>query len=156
MAKKRRRSRSLEVTGRWPQGHLHVRSVQAEVVWQWTQATWCIVSASGRGDVSVGRGSMLTGRWVRPITPSGHVRSLFELENTSLETTGCPVDQRPVISICVSPELTRNRWKSTFDIWTGTRGRHRYAWTIATGRWGCVRSIPPTRPVAPWNAALRT
>jgi hypothetical protein len=29
-AKKQRRKRSLEVTGRWPQGHLHVQSVQAE------------------------------------------------------------------------------------------------------------------------------
>jgi hypothetical protein len=39
---------------------------------------------------------------MRPINPSGHVWSLFERENTSLEMTGRRIDQRPVISIYAS------------------------------------------------------
>jgi hypothetical protein len=39
---------------------------------------------------------------MRPINPSGRVQSLFEHENTSLETTERRVDQRLVISICAS------------------------------------------------------
>jgi hypothetical protein len=42
IAKKQRQKRSLKVTGRWPQEHLHVRSVQAKACMkgfsEWTLA----------------------------------------------------------------------------------------------------------------------
>jgi hypothetical protein len=83
-AKKQRRKRSLEVTGRWPRGHLRVRSVQAEArtkelsertlvavhrrvrcifAWQQTQGTGRSASASGANDVSAWLGDELIGHW---------------------------------------------------------------------------------------------